>query len=101
MAKKRTIQIKGSDVVIYRQQSDDYISLTDMARYKNAEATGLVISHWLSTRFAIDFLGIWEQINNPNFNITEFSNIRQDAGTNGFVLTSKQWIERTIDGKGE
>ncbi|MBR3647758.1 MAG: KilA-N domain-containing protein [Paludibacteraceae bacterium] len=95
MAKKRTIQIKGSDVVIYRQQSDDYISLTDMARYKNAEATGLVISHWLSTRFAVDFLGIWEQINNPNFNITEFSNIRLDAGTNGFVLTSKQWIERT------
>lgn len=66
-----------------------------MARYKNAEATGLVISHWLSTRYAVDFLGIWERINNPNFNVTEFSNIRMEAGTNGFVLTSKQWIERT------
>ena len=58
-----------------------------MARYKNAEATGLVISHWLSTRYAIDFLGIWERINNPHFNLTEFSNIRFEAGmdTNLFV----------------
>ena len=61
-----------------------------MAKFKNAESTGLVISHWLSTRFAIDFLGIWEQINNPNFNVTEFSNIRFNAGTNGYVLSAKQ-----------
>ena len=90
MAKKCTIQVNGDDVVIIKQQAEDYISLTDMARYKNAEATGLVISHWLSTRYAVDFLGIWERINNPNFNVTEFSNIRMEAGTNGFVLTSKQ-----------
>lgn len=66
-----------------------------MAKFKNAESTGLVISHWLSTRFAIDFLGIWEQINNPNFNVTEFSNIRFNAGSNGYVLSVKQWIEKT------
>ena len=95
MAKKRTIEINGGEVVIIKQQTEDYISLTDMARYKNSEATGLVISHWLSTRYAVDFLGIWERINNPDFNVTEFSNIRMEAGTNGFVLTSKQWIERT------
>ena len=95
MSKKSTIHIEESDVVVIKQQSEDYISLTDMARYKNAEATGLVISHWLSTRYAVDFLGIWERINNPQFNLTEFSNIRMEAGTNGFVLTSKQWIERT------
>ena len=95
MAKKRTIQVGDDEVVIIKQQTEDYISLTDMARYKNAEATGLVISHWLSTRYAVDFLGIWERINNPDFNVTEFSNIRMEAGTNGFVLTSKQWIERT------
>ena len=57
MAKKRTIQVNGDNVVVIRQQSEDYISLTDMARFKNAEATGLVISHWLSTRYAVDFLG--------------------------------------------
>lgn len=95
MTKKRSIKIDGDEVVIIKKQAEDFISLTDMARFKNAEATGLVISHWLSTRYAVDFLGIWEQINNPGFNVTEFSNIRMETGTNGFVLTSKQWIERT------
>ena len=89
------IEIKGSTVAILRNQNDDYVSLTDMAKYKNEENTGLVISHWLSTRFAVDFLGIWEQINNTDFNLTEFSKIRFEAGTNGYVLTAKQWIERT------
>lgn len=81
--------------VCYGGATGDYISLTDMAKYRNAEATGLVISHWLSTRYAVDYLGIWERVNNPDFNITEFSNIRNQAGTNGYVLTCKQWIERT------
>ena len=66
-----------------------------MAKYKNAEATGIVISHWLSTRSALDYLGIFERLNNPDFNVTEFGNIRNEAGSNGFVLTVKQWVERT------
>ena len=78
-----------------QRNHDDYISLTDMAKHKNAESTGLVISHWLSTRYAVEFLGIWEQVNNPDFNVTEFSNIRFNAGSNGYVLSAKQWIERT------
>ena len=82
-------------VAFTKRNQDDYISLTDMAKCKNAEATGLVISHWLSTRYAIEFLGIWETINNPDFNVTEFSNIRIDSGSNGYILSSKQWIERT------
>ena len=49
MAKKQTIHINGSDIIVLKQKTDDYISLTDMAKYKNAEATGIVISHWLST----------------------------------------------------
>ena len=81
MTKKRTIQVGDDEVVIIKQQAEDYISLTDMARYKNAEATGLVISHWLSTRYAVDFLGIWERINNPDFNVTEFSNNRNPGLT--------------------
>ena len=68
-------------VAFTKRNQDDYISLTDMAKCKNAEATGLVISHWLSTRYAIEFLGIWETINNPDFNVTEFSNIRIDSGS--------------------
>ena len=95
MAKKQTIHINGSDIVVLKEKADDYISLTDMAKYKNAEATGIVISHWLSTRYALDYLGIFERLNNPDFNVTEFGNIRNEAGSNGFVLTVKQWVERT------
>ena len=95
MAKKQTIHINGSDIVVLKEKTDDYISLTDMAKYKNAEATGIVISHWLSTRYALDYLGIFERLNNPDFNVTEFGNIRNEAGSNGFVLTVKQWVKRT------
>ena len=99
MAKKTyTTKLNANGIQVdvrYGGTTGDYISLTDMAKYRNAEATGLVISHWLSTRYAVDYLGIWERVNNPDFNITEFSNIRNQAGTNGYVLTCKQWIERT------
>ena len=95
MSKNSKIEVEGNVISVVKNQNDDYVSLTDMAKFKNAESTGLVISHWLSTRFAIDFLGIWEQINNPSFNVTEFSNIRFNAGSNGYVLSVKQWIERT------
>ena len=90
------INAGGQEIQVrYGGTAGDYLSLTDMAKYRNAEATGLVISHWLSTRYAIDYMGIWERVNNPDFNLTEFSNIRNQSGTNGFVLTCKQWIERT------
>ncbi|MFZ5392283.1 MAG: KilA-N domain-containing protein [Patescibacteria group bacterium] len=92
---KRKIKVKGKEILLLSKEKEDYISLTDIARYKNAETTGLVISHWLSTRYTIEFLGIWERINNPNFNVTEFSNIKNNAGSNGFVLSNKQWIEKT------
>jgi hypothetical protein len=91
----RSINVKGTEIILLSHKKDDYISLTDMARFKNAEATGLVIAHWLSTRYTIDFLGIWERINNQNFNVTEFGNIRNETGSNGFILSSKQWIEKT------
>ncbi|MBO4856989.1 MAG: KilA-N domain-containing protein [Treponema sp.] len=95
MSKINKMEVEGSIISIIKNLNEDYVCLTDMAKFKNAESTGLVISHWLSTRFAIDFLGIWEQINNPNFNVTEFSNIRFNAGSNGYILSAKQWIEKT------
>ena len=95
MAKTNKIDVEGNVISVIKSHNDDYVCLTDMAKFKNAESTGIVISHWLSTRYAVDFLGIWEKINNPNFNVTEFSNIRFNAGTNGYVLSVKQWIERT------
>lgn len=95
MTKNKTIIVKGTELTILTAHKADYISLTDMARFKNAETTGLVISHWLSTRYTVEFMGLWEQVNNPDFNVTEFSNIRNESGSNGFVLSAKQWIEKT------
>jgi len=89
------IRVKGLEIIIFQKNDDDYISLTDIAKSKNPENTGLIISHWLSTRYTVEFLGIWEQIHNQNFNVTEFSNIRNQSGSNGFVLSGKQWIEKT------
>jgi hypothetical protein len=95
MAKKESVNVRGTEIAVLTLNRDDYISLTDMAKYKNAEATGLVISHWLSTRYTVEFMGAWEKLHNPDFNVTEFSNIKNESGGNGYVLTSKQWIEKT------
>ena len=95
MPKKGNITVKGTDIAVLINNQDDYISLTDMAKFKNPEATGLVISHWISTRYTVEFMGVWEKINNPNFNVTDFSNIRNESGGYGYVLTTKQWIEKT------
>ena len=64
-------------------------------KHKNSESTGLVISHWMSTRYTIEFMGLWEKMHNPDFNVTEFSNIRNESGSHGFVLSSKNWINST------
>ena len=95
MAKKEKITVQGTEIMLFSHKKEDYISLTDMARYKDTMETSLVISHWLSTRYTIEFMGIWESVNNPNFNPTEFGRFRMESGSNGFVLTSKRWVERT------
>ena len=95
MAKTRIINVNGTEITVFHADVSDFISLTDMARFKNAETTGLVISHWLSARYTVEFMGLWEQLNNPDFNVTEFSNIKNESGSNGFVLSAKQWIEKT------
>ncbi|MEA2011590.1 MAG: KilA-N domain-containing protein [Verrucomicrobiota bacterium] len=95
MAKNKKIEIIGNDVTFFNKGNEDYISLTDLAKHKNAEYTGVVISHWLSTRYTVEFMGIWERVNNPNFNLTEFSYIKNESGSNGYVLSAKQWIQKT------
>lgn len=93
--KKSKIDVQGFEIAVVNQSNNDYISLTDIAKQKNAESTGLVIAHWLSTKFTIEFMGLWEQMHNKNFNVTEFRNIKNEAGSNGFILSSKQWIDKT------
>jgi len=95
MKKQETVNVQGTAVAVLTHGEDDYISLTDMAKYKNAEATGLVISHWMRTGYTLNFLGAWEQLNNPIFNVTEFGNIKMESVDNSFIISTKQWIERT------
>lgn len=93
--KNRTINVKGSEIAVSRKEHDDYISLTDIARYRDAERTDYIIQNWLRNRNTIEFLGIWEQLNNPGFKPIEFDGFRKQAGLNSFVLTAKRWIEQT------
>jgi len=94
MAKKDKITVQGTEIMLFSHKKEDYISLTDMAKYKNAEIPAHVISHWLSTKYTVEFLGIWEIINNPDFNLTEFREVKNASG-GSFTLSPKQWIERT------
>src|SRR5688572_1529163 len=93
--KNKVINVQGREISIMISHKEDYISLTDIAKHKNEGSTGLIIAHWLSTKYTIEFMGLWEQIHNPGFNVTEFRNIKNEAGSNGFILSSKQWILRT------
>ncbi|MCK2126374.1 KilA-N domain-containing protein [Thauera aromatica] len=89
------IDVKGTSVTVISGGADDYISLTDIARYKNSDHTDDLIRNWLRNRNTLEFLGIWEQLNNPDFNPVEFDGIRMQAGLNSFTLTPKRWIEAT------
>jgi KilA-N domain len=92
---KSTIEVQGVAVSIVTERKDDYICLTDIARFKDADATDDLIRNWLRNRNTVEFLGVWERLNNPGFNPVEFDGIRMQAGLNSFALTPKQWIERT------
>ncbi|MFH1455110.1 MAG: KilA-N domain-containing protein [bacterium] len=89
------IKVKGKKITIFNQQKEDYICITDIARYKNSDRTDDLIRNWLRNRNTIEFLGIWEHLNNPNFKPVEFDGFRKQAGLNSFTLTPKQWIEST------
>ena len=79
--------------VLSKGTEDDFLSLTDIARYKNADYPSDVIQNWMRNRSTVEFLGLWERIHNPDFNYLEFEVIDGEAGRNGFVLTPKRWIE--------
>ena len=89
------IDVKGTSITVISGGVDDYISLTDIARYKDSDHTDDLIRNWLRNRNTLEFLGIWEQLNNPGFNPVEFDGIKMQAGLNSFTLTPKRWIEAT------
>ena len=89
------IRVLNTAISFYTKETEDYICLTDIARYKDPERTDYIIQNWLRNRNTIEFLGIWERLNNPDFNPIEFEGFKSQAGLNSFVLTAKQWIEKT------
>ena len=94
--KKDTIEAKGFAIQIYTDDfKNDYISLTDIARYKNVHEPKDVVKNWLRVRDTIEFLGLWETIHNPSFKGVEFDSFRKEAGTNAFTLSPQRWIENT------
>ena len=96
MVKKDTIEAKGFAIQIYTEDfKNDYISLTDIARYKNVHEPKDVVKNWLRVRDTIEFLGLWETIHNPSFKGVEFDSFRKEAGTNAFTLSPQRWIENT------
>ena len=94
-AKKAIIEVQGAAITVLSEEASDYISLTDIAKFKNADHSDDVIRNWLRNRNTVEFLGVWERLNNPDFNPVEFDGIRIRTGLNSFTLTPKQWIERT------
>ena len=89
------IKVKNTDLTIIRFNDEDYICITDLARYKNAEHTDDVVKNWLRNRNTIELLGIWECLHNPDFKPVAFDGFRKEAGLNSFVMTPKKWIEST------
>ena len=86
------IQVKDISVSVVKVNNDDYISLTDMLKAKDGE---FFFSNWLRNRNTVEFLGIWEKLNNPNFNCAEFDIIKSMAGLNSYRLSAKEWMQKT------
>lgn len=96
MSPTKIIKVNDTNISVMLQgKEDDYICLTDMARYKDKERTNYIIQNWMRARSTIEYLGVWEQLNNPNFKSIEFDAFKTESGSNTFTLTPKQWIEKT------
>jgi hypothetical protein len=92
---KITIEVQGTAIAIVSQKDEDYISLTDIAKYRNKQEPFAIINNWMRSRSTIEFLGLWEKLSNPDFKPLEFERFRSEAGNNYFVLSPQRWIGST------
>lgn len=95
MARSKKIDVQGIEVLVYTNDNDEYISLTDIARFKDADRSDYILQNWMRNRSTLEFIGLWESFNNPNFNSIEFDGLKNMSGSNSFSLTPKRWIETT------
>lgn len=94
--KKDTIKANGFEIQVYTKDfKNDYVSLTDIARYKNTDDPRFVIQNWMRNRNTLEFIGLWEILNNSNFNRVQFDTFRTEAGLNRFTMTPSKWVEST------
>lgn len=94
--KKETIEAKGFSIQIYTEDfKNEYISLTDIAKYRNTDDPRFVIQNWMRNRNTLEFIGLWEVLNNKNFNRVQFDTFRKDAGLNRFIMTPQKWMDST------
>lgn len=93
---KKTIEAKGFSIQLYTEDfKNDYISLTDIARYKNQEEPNVVVANWMRNFNTIEYLGIWEKLNNSEFKPVEFEGFLKEAGRNAFTLSPQKWVTTT------
>lgn len=94
MAKKKTIEVQGVNISFFEKESEDYISLTDIAK-NFEERTDLVLQNWMRNMSTIEYLGLWEELHNPDFNPFGFEGIKNKTGSNTFYISVRQWIKET------
>lgn len=96
MSKISNFNIENIIISITKIEEEDYICLTDMAKAKEGDRRAAdIIKNWIRTRTTIEFLGTWEMMYNPNFKVVELDNFKMEAGLPSFVLSPKQWAEKT------
>ncbi|MDK4510576.1 KilA-N domain-containing protein [Fusobacterium necrophorum] len=90
------MEAKGFSIQIYTEDfKNEYISLTDIAKYRNTDDPRFVIQNWMRNRNTLEFIGLWEVLNNKNFNRVQFDTFRKDAGLNRFIMTPQKWMDST------
>ncbi len=95
--KRTTLAVQGVTIAVQNRSNQDYISLTDIARYRNSQEPFAVINNWMRSRSTIEFLGLWEKLCNPVFKPLEFERFRNEAGSNYFVLSPHRVTETDLE----
>jgi len=95
MKSRKTLNVKGTEIALLVKGKMDFISLTDMAKFKDKKDADKIIQNWMRARSTIEFLGLWEKLNNPGFKPLEFEGFKNEAGANSFILTPRKWTNFT------
>jgi hypothetical protein len=95
MDKSKKIDVNGIEITLISQSSKDYISLTDIAKYRSSSEPFAIINNWIRSRSTIEFIGLWEKLNNISFKPLEFERFKNESGSNYFVLSPQRWIAST------